>query len=175
MTWITVSWLCAVCKQFLLLVVRYIKLIYSWSVHPARQMKTHNVTVTVRSALWVQSKFAVTLPTVTKLILISYSQDGFNWSTHLRYQPMMMMTKLVSCQWPGRACKLTIHSAVAYRLVCTYDFVLPWRKVMWSVSVLSHKHDILSGLLRIPSPTPTPVPQGLAPPLFKSWIRPCEL
>jgi len=130
MTWITVSWLCAVCKQFLLLVVRYIKLIYSWSVHPARQMKTHSVTVTVRSALWVQSKFAVTLPTVTKLILISYSQDGFNWSTHLRYQPMMMMTKLVSCQWPGRACKLTIHSAVAYRLVCTYDFVLPWRKVM---------------------------------------------
>ena len=30
--------------------VRYIKLIYSWSVHPARRRRTHSITVTVRSA-----------------------------------------------------------------------------------------------------------------------------
>ena len=28
----------------------YIKLIYSWSVHPARRRRTHSITVTVRSA-----------------------------------------------------------------------------------------------------------------------------
>ena len=36
------------CKQLLPLVVRYIKFIYSWSVHPARRRRTHNITVTVR-------------------------------------------------------------------------------------------------------------------------------
>ena len=30
--------------------VRYIKLIYSWSVHPARRRRTHSITVTVRNA-----------------------------------------------------------------------------------------------------------------------------
>ena len=29
--------------------VRYIKLLYSWSVHPARRRRTHSITVTVRS------------------------------------------------------------------------------------------------------------------------------
>ena len=37
-------------QSVLPLVVRYIKLIYSWSVHPARQRRTHSITVTVRSA-----------------------------------------------------------------------------------------------------------------------------
>jgi len=47
----TNTWLCVVCKQSVLpLVVRYIKLIYSWSVHPARRGRTHSITVTVRSA-----------------------------------------------------------------------------------------------------------------------------
>ena len=51
-TSITASWLCVVCKQSVLpLVVRYIKLIYSWSVHPARRRRTHSITVTVRSAI----------------------------------------------------------------------------------------------------------------------------
>jgi len=43
--------LCVVCKQSVLpLVVRYIKSIYSWTVHPARRRRTHSITVTVRSA-----------------------------------------------------------------------------------------------------------------------------
>jgi len=45
------TWLDVVCKQSVLpLVVRYMKLIYSWSVHPARRRRTHRITVTVRSA-----------------------------------------------------------------------------------------------------------------------------
>lgn len=105
--------------------------------------------------------------------LFSNSQDGFNWSTHLWYQQMtVMMTKLVLCWWPDRALALTIHSLVAYRFMCTCNFVLPWRKAMWSVSVLSHKRGILSGLPRIPPSRTHLCSTGLSTPLLKSWIRP---
>lgn len=107
--------------------------------------------------------------------LFSNSQDGFNWSTHLWYQQMtVMMTKLVLCWWPDRALALTIHSLVAYRFMCTCNFVLPWRKVMWSVSVLSHKRGILSGLLRIPPSRTHLCSTGFSTPPFEILDPPLQ-
>ena len=48
-TWITVSWLCALCKPLLPLVVRYIKLKYSWSVHPARRVIVYQLSSAMQS------------------------------------------------------------------------------------------------------------------------------